>query len=181
MESKGNLGNVPLQLKIIQSCMKNMKLHKWAVTSEFIRNFNRVHNVDIAWRPVLHVGRRLFPRAHDHPKATPDVHQGMKLSSSSDIFIAINWFWIQATEFQVHINLKARIFGIDLSKRRPEPPDEPEKIPEATGVITGCVFLMVTILLIPMTFSRYLVSGNSSVDKSGTINQVFFIPLSNPT
>ena len=76
--------------------------------------------------------------------------------------------------------MKARIFGIDLSKKRPEPPAEPEKIPEATGVITGCVFLMVTILLIPMTFSRYLVSGNSSVDKSGKINQVFSSPLSNP-
>ena len=69
---------------------------------------------------------------------------------------------------------KAGIFGIDLNKRRPEPPDEPEKIPEATGVITGCVFLMVTILLIPMTFSRYLVSGNSSIDKSGMNNSVLF-------
>ena len=71
--------------------------------------------------------------------------------------------------------MKARIFGIDLSKRRPEPPDEPEKVPEATGVITGCVFLMVTILLIPMTFSRYLVSGNSSVDKSGTKQIGYFL------
>ena len=63
---------------------------------------------------------------------------------------------------------QAGIFGIDLNKRRPEPPDEPERVPEATGVVTGCVFLMVTILLIPMTFSRYLVSGNSAADKSGT-------------
>ena len=66
--------------------------------------------------------------------------------------------------------IQAHIFGIDLNKRRPEPPDEPKKVPEATGVITGCVFLMVTILLIPMTFSRYLVSGNSTVDKSGMEN-----------
>ena len=74
------------------------------------------------------------------------------------------------------IRVKARIFGIDLSKRRPEPPDEPEKIPEATGVVTGCVFLMVTILLIPMTFSRYLVSGNSAAGKSVTIHRalIFF-------
>jgi len=74
--------------------------------------------------------------------------------------------------------IKAGIFGIDLNKRRPEPPDEPEKIPEATGVITGCVFLMVTILLIPMTFSRYLVSGNSSIDKSEFPHSEFVMVLS---
>jgi len=74
--------------------------------------------------------------------------------------------------------IKAHIFGIDLNKRRPEPPDEPEKVPEATGVITGCVFLMVTILLIPMTFSRYLVSGNSTVDKSDFPHSEFVMVLS---
>ena len=43
--------------------------------------------MDFARRPPLHVGRRLLPRAHDHPKATPDVHQGTKLSSSPLIAI----------------------------------------------------------------------------------------------
>jgi hypothetical protein len=63
--------------------------------------------------------------------------------------------------------IKAGIFGIDLSKKKPRPPESPAKVPEATGVVTGCVFLMITILLIPLTFSKYLVSGNSDNKLSG--------------
>ena len=32
---------------------------------------------------------------------------------------------------------------------------DPPKVPEATGVITGCVFLIITFLMIPLTFSEY--------------------------
>ncbi len=32
------------------------------------------------------------------------------------------------------------------------------EVPEATGVIVGCVFLIVTFLMIPVTFSDYLIT-----------------------
>ena len=89
--------------------------------------------------------------------------------------------------------IKARIFGIDMSKKKPPPgkppkrpglawPDstfvsrtyvnggwllsdsgrDPPKVPEATGVITGCVFLIITFLMIPLTFSEYFGQVNQS-------------------
>lgn len=45
--------------------------------------------------------------------------------------------------------LKANICGTDMGKR------EKYKVPEAGGVITGCVFLMMTFLMIPFCFSPY--------------------------
>ncbi len=45
--------------------------------------------------------------------------------------------------------IKANIFGTDMGKK------EKHKVPEAGGVITGCVFLMVTFIMIPFCFSPY--------------------------
>ena len=42
--------------------------------------------------------------------------------------------------------IKAGLFGVDLNKK------EKKKIPEATGAITGCLFLITTIVMIPMTY-----------------------------
>ena len=50
--------------------------------------------------------------------------------------------------------IKAGIFGMDMSKK-----DKTVKVPEATGVITGCIFLMTTILMIPLAFSQQLFGG----------------------
>eukprot|EP00088_Acartia_fossae_P049357 TRINITY_DN5433_c0_g1_i9.p1 TRINITY_DN5433_c0_g1~~TRINITY_DN5433_c0_g1_i9.p1 ORF type:complete len:405 (-),score=32.46 TRINITY_DN5433_c0_g1_i9:514-1728(-) len=49
-----------------------------------------------------------------------------------------------------HMFIKANLYGIDLNK------SSGAKVPEATGVVTGCVFLMVTFLMIPLTYSDYL-------------------------
>ena len=46
--------------------------------------------------------------------------------------------------------IKAHLFGVDLNK------SSGDKVPEATGVITGCVFLMVCFLMIPFTYSDFL-------------------------
>jgi len=51
--------------------------------------------------------------------------------------------------------LKAGLFGVDLNK------SSGEKVPEATGVITGCVFLMITLLMIPFTYSSYLLDEDN--------------------
>ena len=39
---------------------------------------------------------------------------------------------------------------------------DPPKVPEATGVITGCVFLIITFLMIPLTFSEYFGGGGGN-------------------
>jgi len=46
--------------------------------------------------------------------------------------------------------IKANLYGVDLNK------SSGDKVPEATGVITGCVFLMVCFLMIPFTYSDFL-------------------------
>ena len=46
--------------------------------------------------------------------------------------------------------IKANLFGIDLNK------SSGDKVPEATGVITGCVFLMICFIMIPFTYSDFL-------------------------
>ena len=46
--------------------------------------------------------------------------------------------------------IKANLFGVDLNKR------SGEKVPEATGVITGCIFLMICFVLIPLTYKDHL-------------------------
>ena len=46
---------------------------------------------------------------------------------------------------------------------------DPPKVPEATGVITGCVFLIITFLMIPLTFSEYF----GQVNKSGFPHEEF--------
>jgi len=51
--------------------------------------------------------------------------------------------------------IKANLFGIDLNK------STGDKVPEATGVITGCVFLMITLLMIPFTYHNYLLEGDT--------------------
>lgn len=43
--------------------------------------------------------------------------------------------------------VKANLFGIDMSKSRKE------KIPEAIGVVTGCIFLITLFVFIPVPFS----------------------------
>jgi len=52
--------------------------------------------------------------------------------------------------------IKARLFGVDLNK------STGEKVPEATGVITGSVFLMITFLMIPFTYSSYLMEEENT-------------------
>lgn len=47
--------------------------------------------------------------------------------------------------------IEAGLFGVDMSK----PKAKKAKVPEAVGVITGCIFLIVTILMIPLAFSPY--------------------------
>lgn len=54
--------------------------------------------------------------------------------------------------------IKANIYGIDMSKKT-----KGVKVPEATGVISGCVFLMVTFIMIPVAFSHYF-GENKSVN-----------------
>lgn len=49
--------------------------------------------------------------------------------------------------------IKANLFGVDLNK------SSGDKVPEATGVITGCIFLMATFLMIPFTYSDYLLQA----------------------
>jgi len=51
--------------------------------------------------------------------------------------------------------IKANLFGIDLNK------STGDKVPEATGVITGCVFLMITLVMIPFTYHNYLLEGDT--------------------
>ena len=55
--------------------------------------------------------------------------------------------------------IKANIYGIDLSKNHGtgrSGDSEKTKVPEATGIITGCIFLMVTFFMIPITFRHHL-------------------------
>ena len=52
--------------------------------------------------------------------------------------------------------IKANLYGVDLNK------SSGAKVPEAAGVITGCVFLMISFIMIPFTYSDYI------LDKSVT-------------
>jgi len=52
--------------------------------------------------------------------------------------------------------IKANLFGVDLNK------SSGEKVPEATGVITGCIFLMVSFIMIPFTYSDYLLEQTTT-------------------
>ena len=53
--------------------------------------------------------------------------------------------------------IKANLVGIDLNKK------EKHKIPEATGVLTSCIFLVVMFLFIPIAFGNQLIErGNFS-------------------
>ncbi len=46
--------------------------------------------------------------------------------------------------------IRAGLSGVDMSKRKPAP-----TIPEAQGVVTGCVFLIATFVMIPLTVWPY--------------------------
>nr|CAG4650219.1 EOG090X07N9 [Sida crystallina] len=52
--------------------------------------------------------------------------------------------------------IKANLFGIDLNKT------EKRQIPEATGVITSCIFLNVMFLFIPFAFGKHLIPHHST-------------------
>eukprot|EP00092_Neocalanus_flemingeri_P041983 GFUD01045732.1.p1 GENE.GFUD01045732.1~~GFUD01045732.1.p1 ORF type:complete len:415 (+),score=114.68 GFUD01045732.1:45-1289(+) len=52
--------------------------------------------------------------------------------------------------------IKANLFGVDLNK------SSGVKVPEATGVITGCIFLMVSFIMIPFTYSDYLLDQTTT-------------------
>jgi len=54
--------------------------------------------------------------------------------------------------------IKAGLFGVDLNK------SSGEKVPEASGVVTGCVFLIITIVMIPATYSSYLTGEEAVVE-----------------
>nr|CAG4637080.1 EOG090X07N9 [Ceriodaphnia reticulata]SVE72987.1 EOG090X07N9 [Ceriodaphnia reticulata] len=51
--------------------------------------------------------------------------------------------------------LKAKLSGVDLNKK-----NKPE-IPEATGVITSCIFLIIMFIFIPFPFSKHLLNKES--------------------
>ena len=55
---------------------------------------------------------------------------------------------------------QAGLFGVDLNK------SSGVKVPEATGVVTGCVFLMITFLMIPATYRLYQFIYTSLVSSS---------------
>ncbi|XP_034195495.2 alg7 dolichyl-phosphate N-acetylglucosaminephosphotransferase [Osmia lignaria lignaria] len=46
--------------------------------------------------------------------------------------------------------IKANLYGIDLNK------NSGEKVPEALGVVTGCLFLITLFLFIPIPFTNYI-------------------------
>ncbi|XP_049764251.1 UDP-N-acetylglucosamine--dolichyl-phosphate N-acetylglucosaminephosphotransferase [Schistocerca cancellata] len=46
--------------------------------------------------------------------------------------------------------IKANLYGIDMSKRKKE------KIPEAIGVVVGCIFLITLFLFIPLPFGQFM-------------------------
>jgi len=56
--------------------------------------------------------------------------------------------------------VKAGLYGVDLNK------SSGAKVPEATGVIAGCVFLMTTFLMIPLTYSCYILDTCGSQAES---------------
>ncbi|KAB0798785.1 hypothetical protein PPYR_06665 [Photinus pyralis] len=49
--------------------------------------------------------------------------------------------------------IKANLFGIDMSK------STSEKVPEAMGVVSGCMFLITMFLFIPIPFTTFLFEG----------------------
>eukprot|EP00096_Caligus_rogercresseyi_P014775 TRINITY_DN7262_c0_g1_i1.p1 TRINITY_DN7262_c0_g1~~TRINITY_DN7262_c0_g1_i1.p1 ORF type:complete len:397 (-),score=98.03 TRINITY_DN7262_c0_g1_i1:95-1285(-) len=51
--------------------------------------------------------------------------------------------------------LKANLFGCDLNKR------SGSKVPEAGGVLSGCVFLIITITCLPSALGQYLVQKDA--------------------
>lgn len=54
--------------------------------------------------------------------------------------------------------LKANIGGVDMGKR------DKRRIPESGGVISGCIFLMITFVMIPVCYQGYLFNDK---DKQG--------------
>ncbi|KAF2905694.1 hypothetical protein ILUMI_00478 [Ignelater luminosus] len=55
--------------------------------------------------------------------------------------------------------IKANLFGIDMSKRTSE------KVPEAIGVVSGCMFLVTMFLFIPIPFGSSLFNGDFPHDE----------------
>ncbi|XP_014486814.1 PREDICTED: UDP-N-acetylglucosamine--dolichyl-phosphate N-acetylglucosaminephosphotransferase [Dinoponera quadriceps] len=53
------------------------------------------------------------------------------------------------------IFVKANLYGIDMSKR------SYEKVPEAIGVFTGCIFLVTMFLFIPVPFTDYILKNEN--------------------
>ncbi|XP_017875671.1 UDP-N-acetylglucosamine--dolichyl-phosphate N-acetylglucosaminephosphotransferase [Ceratina calcarata] len=51
--------------------------------------------------------------------------------------------------------IKANLYGVDMNKT------SGEKVPEALGVVTGCVFLVTLFLFIPIPFTNYLFSDTN--------------------
>ncbi|CAG2063343.1 unnamed protein product, partial [Timema podura] len=49
--------------------------------------------------------------------------------------------------------IKANLFGIDMSKT------SKDKVPEAQGVVSGCVFLVTLFLFIPVPFSQHIIKN----------------------
>jgi UDP-N-acetylmuramyl pentapeptide phosphotransferase/UDP-N-acetylglucosamine-1-phosphate transferase len=82
-------------------------------------------------------------------------------SASATMWVSLDWLaGVSCVAFALTFNVipsfadsfvKAGIFGRDLCKRGEA---GQRKVPEATGVVSGCVFLMATIMLIPVTFLR---------------------------
>ncbi|XP_006614827.1 UDP-N-acetylglucosamine--dolichyl-phosphate N-acetylglucosaminephosphotransferase [Apis dorsata] len=48
--------------------------------------------------------------------------------------------------------IKANLYGIDMNKK------SGEKVPEALGVVTGCLFLITLFLFIPIPFTKYILN-----------------------
>ncbi len=70
--------------------------------------------------------------------------------------------------------IKAGLFGIDLNKRRRG--NDGDKVPEATGVLVGCVFLMAAFLLIPFTVWPYYFA-ETNYDRQRSFPHAEFVHL----
>ncbi|KAF0295545.1 UDP-N-acetylglucosamine--dolichyl-phosphate N-acetylglucosaminephosphotransferase [Amphibalanus amphitrite] len=58
---------------------------------------------------------------------------------------------IRAVPKMGHLFIKANLCGIDMSKK------ESKKIPEAMGIVCGCIYLIVVFIFIPVPFGTYIV------------------------
>ncbi|KAK2580462.1 hypothetical protein KPH14_006204 [Odynerus spinipes] len=72
------------------------------------------------------------------------------LSVNAVMSIGAYFFTVNLIPRVKDIFVKANLYGIDMSKKNSQ------KIPEALGVVTGCIFLITMFLFIPIPFTDYI-------------------------